>query len=237
MTLRLQSSLIIDSMSDPQLEAGFEVVMPTLKIGSVEASTKTNLFGIDIGNVLSELAGKDYTPIVEEIKFGTMSFGSAARRVRTGWLNVPDDIQNYQDVSITMYCSNGMLTQYYLESWKRIVFNPDGEYYNQANVYKRNIEVYFYGPGNIGAGMPLAAHYTLVGCFPTTKTAYSLKYSGAPKRLTLKQTFKMDKILFDMNLCKSSIIEELVGAPLTIADRAISSLSDATSSYVLNNTY
>jgi len=85
--------------------------------------------------------------------------------------------------------------------------------------------------------MPLAAHYTLVGCFPTTQTAYSLKYSGAPKRLTLTQTFKMDKILFDMNLCKSSIIEELVGAPLTIADRAISSLSDATSTYTLNSTY
>lgn len=237
MTLRLQSSLIIDSMSDPQLEAGFEVVMPTLKIGSVEASTKTNLFGIDIGNVLSELAGKDYTPIVEEIKFGTMSFGSAARRVRTGWLNVPDDIQNYQDVSITMYCSNGMLTQYYLESWKRLVFNPDGEYYNQANVYKRNIEVYFYGAGNINAGMPVAAHYTLVGCFPTQQQAYTLKYSGAPQRLRLTQTFKMDKIIFDMSCMKSSIVEELISAPLTIADRAISSLSSAPSTYTLNKTY
>jgi len=85
--------------------------------------------------------------------------------------------------------------------------------------------------------MPLAAHYTLVGCFPTSQTPYSLKYSSNPRRLTLTQTFKMDKILFDMNLSKSSIIEELVGAPLTIADRAISSLSDAPSTYTLNKVY
>ena len=237
MTLRLQSQLTLDSLSDPQLESSFEVVMPTLKIGSTEESTKTNLFGLELGNVLSELAGKDYTPIVEEITFGTLSFGSDARRVRTGWLNVPKDIQNYPEVKITMYCSNGMLTQYYLETWKHLVFNEDGEYYNQANEYKKNIEVYFYGPGNVGAGMPLAAHYTLVGCFPTKQKEYGLKYSGSPQRLRLTQSFKMDKILFDMNLMKSSIIEELVSAPLTIADRAISSLSDAPSTYKLNETY
>lgn len=237
MTLRLQSQLTIDSISDPQTEAGFEVVMPTLKIGSVSKSTKADSTSLDFGNIISELTGRDYTPIVEEIKFGTMSFGSTPRRVRTGWLNVPDDIQNYQDVSITMYCSNGMLTQYYLESWKRLVFNPNGEYYNQANVYKRNIEIYFYGTGNINAGMPVAAHYTLVGCFPTQQQAYTLKYSGAPQRLRLTQTFKMDKILFDMSCAKSSMIEEIVGAPLTVADRAISALSSAPSAYVLNNTY
>jgi hypothetical protein len=136
-----------------------------------------------------------------------------------------------------MYCSSGMLTQYYLESWKRLVFNPDAEYYNQANDYKRNIEVYFYGPGNVGAGMPMAAHYTLVGCFPTVQSEYSLKYSGTPNRLRLTQTFKMDKIVFDMNLMRSSIISEIVGAPLTIADRAISALSSAPDEYVLNKTY
>lgn len=237
MTLRLQSQLTLDSLSDPQIESAFEVVMPTLKIGSTEESTKTDLFGIDMGNILAELSGKDYTPIVEAINFGTMGFGSAERRVRTGWLNIPDDIKNYPEVSITMYCSNGMLTQYYLETWKRLVFNPDGEYYNQANVYKKNIEVYFYGAGNIGVGMPLAAHYTLVGCFPTQQKEYSLQYSGSPKRLRLTQKFKMDKIIFDMSLSKSSIIEELVSAPLTIADRAISSLSDAPSTYTLNKVY
>ena len=238
MTLRLQSTLTaVDNISDPQIESAFEVVMPTLKIGELSASTKSTLANLSFGNVLSELAGKDYTPIVEKITFGTLSFGSADRRVRTGWLNVPDDIKNYPEVSITMYCSNGMLTQYYLESWKRLVFNPDGEYYNQANVYKRNIEVYFYGTGNVGAGMPLAAHYTLVGCFPTQQENYTLQYSGAPKRLVLTQKFRMDKIIYDMSLMKSSIIEELAGAPLTIADRAISSLSDAPSTYTLNKTY
>lgn len=237
MTLRLQSQLTIDSLADPQLKSAFEVVMPTLKIGELSASTKSTLSKLNFGNVLSELAGKDYTPIVEEIKFGTMSFGSAARRVRTGWLNLPDDIKNYPDVRISMYCSNAMLTQYYLESWKRLVFNPDGEYYNQANVYKRNIEVYFYGTGNVGVGMPLAAHYTLVGCFPTQQQEYALKYSGSPERLTIVANFKMDKIKFDMNLMKSSIIEELAGAPLSVADKLLSAVSDAPSKYILNNTY
>ena len=39
-----------------------------------------------------------------------------------------------------MFCSAGMMTQYYLETWKRLVFNPYGEYYNPGNIYKKNID-------------------------------------------------------------------------------------------------
>jgi len=236
MTLRLQSQLTIDSLADPAIVNNFEVVMPTLRLNSTESSEKKKNADI-LDQVWAELSSQDYTPIVEQISFGVMNFGTANRRVRTGWINVPDDIQNYQDVSITMYCSIGMLTQYYLESWKRLVFNPDGEYYNQANVYKRNIEVYFYGTGNVGEALPVAAHYTLVGCFPTTQTPYDLKYAGNPERLRLTQKFKMDKIIFDAEKKKSSIVEELVGAPLSLADKAISGLSSSASNYNLNSTY
>ena len=140
-------------------------------------------------------------------------------------------------ITMKKYCSVGMLTQYYLETWKNLVFNQDGEYYNQANFYKRNIEVYFYGVGNVGQGLPLAAHYTLVGCFPTKQSPYKLRYSSSPKRLVLTQSFKMDKILFDMSLYKSSMITELVSAPLAVGERALVAAEGGTSKYILNNTY
>ena len=89
MSLRFQSQLLIDSIPDPQLDNAFEVVMPTLRLDHN---------GLTKAGFLNSLAGYDYTPMVENISFGTMSFGSEARRVRTGWINVPNDINNYEEV-------------------------------------------------------------------------------------------------------------------------------------------
>lgn len=236
MSFRLQSQLLIDNLPDEQNDGAFEVIMPTLKIGPM-SDTMSTLVQKSGLSFLSSLFEKNYTPIVEEIKFGVKQFGTETRRIRTGWLNVPDDIQNLTEVKIVMFCSNAMLTQYYLESWKRLIFNEEGEYYNPMDNYKRNIEVYFYGLGNVGEIIPPSAHYTLVGCFPCGQSEYTLKYSGQPKRLTLCATFKVDKITFDQNLIKSSIVEEIIGAPLAITDKLITSLSSTPSTYELNKTY
>ena len=54
-----------------------------------------------------------------------------------GWLNVPSDIENWHDVAITMFCPASMATHMYLNTWKRMIFNRDGEYYNSMSVYKK----------------------------------------------------------------------------------------------------
>ena len=234
MSLRLQSQLFVDNVPDEALDNAFEVIMPTLRIGT---PTKTLLSQYFSTKFLSEMVSKDYTPIVEEIRFGTRTFGNDTRRIRTGWLNVPKDIENLSEVKITMFCSEAMLTQYYIEAWKALVFNEDGEYYNHMDYYKRNIEIYFFGTGNVGAIVPPSAHYTLVGCYPTTQQEYNLKYTMKPKRLTITQNFRVDKIRFDEELMKSSIKEELIGSPLGLTDKFLSAVSNDTSKYYLNNTY
>lgn len=226
--LRFQSQLQIDNIADEQLDNQFEVVMPTLYLNGKQKKTDnswTSLSGIwDNVTGAASNAYNAYTPIVEEIVFGVRNFGTNSRRVRTGWCNVPDDIQNYQDVSITFFCSSGMLIQYYLDSWKKLIFDDDGEYYNPMSVYKKDIEVYFFGPGNIGVGSLSVAHYTLKGCFPYYQDTYKLEYTEDPKRLRLMAKFKMDKIVFDSTLKNKAIVSELVSSPLSIGDKLISGL-------------
>lgn len=223
MSLRFQSQLQIDSIPDSQLENQFEVIMPTLSLLADKSSNWTSISGI-----LNKTGLSDYTPIVEEITFGVKNFTTDTRRVRTGWCNVPADIENYRDVVITFYCSSGMLIQYYLAAWKNLIFNSDGEYYNPMKVYKKNIEVYFYGAGNLGAIVPEAAHYTLKGCFPYSQEVYKLSYSNEPQRLRVTQSFKVDAIVADSNNAKSSIISETITSPMNalgnIASNVVGSL-------------
>lgn len=226
MSLRFQSQLLIDCLPDEQLENQFEVIMPTLPLLSKANSGLLGAVGLD-----------SYTPIVEEITFGVKNFTTDTRRVRTGWCNVPADIENYKDIVITFFCSSGMLTQYYLAAWKSLVFDEDGEYYNPMHVYKKNIEVFFYGPGNVGAVVPPVAHYTLYGCFPYSQDLYKLKYESEPKRLRITQSFKCDKIVADYSLAKSSIIAETVTSPTSIVDKAITGLTSDPVGYKFEDVY
>ena len=240
MSLRFQSQLQVNALPDEQIESNFEVVMPKLSL-----TDDSRNIPVSAGNkswfssILSTLGGTftDYTPIVEEITFTPKSFKTETRRVRTGWLNVANDIENYGDVNITFFCSAGMLIQYYLDAWRRLIFNNDGEYYNPMQVYKRNIEVYFFGPGNIGAVTPKAAHFTLKGCFPYSQDSYKLAYKDNPQRLRISTKFKVDKIVTDESVATSSIISETVTSPTGIVDKAISNLFMSSDDYSVQDTY
>lgn len=228
--LRFQSQLQIDSLPDEQIENQFEVIMPTLYLNDDNARQAldgkwTTVSGI-WNNIKSAASNAlySYTPIVEEITFGVRNFGTNTRRVRTGWCNVPDDIQNYTDVNITFFCSSGMLVQYYLESWKKLIFDDAGEYYNPMRMYKKDIEVYFTGPGAINTSWTSSAHYSLKGCFPYEQDTYKLAYTNDPKRLTLTARFKMDKIVFDSDMKTKAIVTELATSPLSIAGKALDGL-------------
>ena len=234
MSLRFQSALMIENLPDEQLESSFEVIMPSLSLNPDTFSGSgilTNLANSIVNTVSS------YQPIVESIVFGVRNFGNAAKRIRTGWCNIPDDIQNYQDVSITMFCSSGMLTQYYLAAWKALIFNQDGEFYYPMCNYKKNIEVFFFGPGNIGAVVPPVAHFTLQGCYPSKQEPYKLQYDSNPKRLRITQSFKVDRVVYDTLLKNSSILQETVTSPTSLLDKAITTLSPGASGYDISNTY
>jgi hypothetical protein len=246
--LRFQSHLQIDNLPDEQLQNQFEVIMPTLNLSDDTFSSSIGQRD-DHGNPIG-LLGKaadfvvntanamtSYTPIVEEIVFGTRAFKTETRRLRTGWINIPSDIENYHDVSITMFCSAGMLTQLYLAKWKGLIFNEEGEYFYPMNNYKKNIEVFFYGPGNIIGAMEPVAHWTLKGCFPTLQQDFKLSYDKN-ERLRMTQTFKVDKVVSKAATAKKAITAELVTSPTSVVDALTNKVfGKGTSTYSVEDTY
>ena len=229
MSFRFQSHLFVDNLPDEAISTGWEVIMPTLPLNPVSDNSfqkKGNFFTNTLNNISSTLGLQTYTPIVEEVSFGVRNFKTNTRRIRTGWLNVPEDIENYDDIALTFFCSSGMLTQYYLESWKKLIFNDNGEYYNSIRDYKKNIEIFFFGPGNLGVGMTPAAHITLLGCFPYKQELYRLTYDRDPERIRIKQNFKVDKVVVDTTIASKAIMAETISSPTSLLDKALTSLNN-----------
>lgn len=243
--LRFQTGLQVDYIADEATDDRFEVIMPKLDLlnySANRASCNCSCSSLSFGTLwdkFSSIVGlSSYQPIVEEISFRPLAFKSETRRVRTGYYNVPSDIEPYGDVSITMFCDANMLTQYYLSAWRAVMFNQSGEFYYPASLYKKNIDVYIYGPGNIQAEVLATCHFILMGCFPSSQENYKLKYSMDPKRLTITQTFKVDKVVFDDVNAYSSIIQNTVTSPSTLVDRAITNLlTNGGTAYSINNVY
>lgn len=247
--LKFTSALQVESIPDEQLDDRFEVFMPNLTIDDYENAEAANATE---SSWWAKVINTGYSPIVEDITFGTMNFKTDTRRVRTGWYNIPTDIENLKEVSITMFCSVGMLTQYYLEIWKRLIFNPYGEYYNPGSIYKKNIEVYFEGLGSApsfdvvaGGDATHTMHITLAGCFPKRQDPYKLRYSMDPKRLRLVQTFSVDKILIDMSKVTAakwqdnatSIASDLSAGGAGIATQMLASIGSNTTAYDIQGLY
>lgn len=241
MSLRFTSQLMIDNLPDEQITDQFEVIMPELNI---IPDDDTNIIDYENGKVPVGETGwfsgymYKYRPIVENIQFGLMNFKTDTRRVRTGWYNVPSDIESYHDLKITMFCSAAMTTQHYLDAWKALIFNKRGEYYYPGNNYKKNIDVFIFssgGSGISGSAIP-KTHYTLQGCFPYLQDDYQFEYTDDPKRFTITATFKVDNIVKDKNSAKATAITELVTSPTSMLDKAISKLSSS-GEYSIESTY
>lgn len=252
MSLRFTSQLQVDNLPDEQIEDQFEVIMPELELNPTINDDNPMTEGMSTSGWWSRLGkgliGMSYRPIVEEIIFGPRKFITDTRRVRTGWYNVPKDIDNYSDVQITMFCPNTMQTQYYLEAWKALMFNEEGEYYRNGNVYKKNIEVYIYGPGGNGLTSTFipSLHYTLQGCFPYLQTDYKLQYTNDPRRLRISAMFKVDKVVLDKTSSIARGITELITSPTSILDKLITSsglngagsiFNDSTQEYNIEKVY
>lgn len=243
--LRFQTGLQVDYIADEATDDRFEVIMPKLDLlnySSNRASCNCSCSSLSLGSLwdkFSSIVGlTSYQPIVEEISFRPLAFKSETRRVRTGYYNVPSDIEPYGDVSITMFCDANMLTQYYLSAWRAVMFNQTGEFYYPASLYKKNIDVYIYGPGNIQAEVLATCHFILMGCYPSSQDNYKFRYSMDPKRLTITQTFKVDKVVFDDVNAYSSIIQNTVTSPSSLVDRAITNLlTNGGTAYSINNVY
>jgi len=243
--LRFQTGLQVDYIADEATDDRFEVIMPKLDLlnySSNRASCNCSCSSLSLGSLwdkFSSIVGlTSYQPIVEEISFRPLAFKSETRRVRTGYYNVPSDIEQYGDVTVTMFCDANMLTQYYLSAWRAVMFNQTGEFYYPASLYKKNIDVYIYGPGNIQAEVLATCHFILMGCYPSSQDNYKFRYSMDPKRLTITQTFKVDKVVFDDVNAYSSIIQNTVTSPSSLVDRAITNLlTNGGTAYSINNVY
>lgn len=243
--LRFQSALQVDYLADEATDDRFEVIMPQLNLinyANNRASCDCTCGSLSFGKLWNKFANVvglgTYQPVVEEINFKPLAFKTETRRVRTGYYNVASDIEQYGDVRITMFCDANMLTQYYLSAWRAMMFNSDGEFYYPAAVYKKNIDVYVYGPGNVQAEELATCHFILMGCFPSSQDNYKFAYSMKPNRLTITQTFKVDKVVFDSSKAYSSIIESVATSPSSLVDQAITNLlTNGGTAYSVNNVY
>lgn len=244
MSLRLQTAFQVQNLPDEQNNAAFEVIMPEidLKYGlgkednnSTTSSESSSWVGSAIDKLKSVATGigsfmSKYTPIVEEINFTPRSFKVENRRVRTGWINFATDLENMQQAEFTFFCSNGMLTQYYLDAWNRMIFNPNYEYFNPVSFYKKDIHVYFNGLGSIGVSeVSSSAHFTMKGAFPVKQGSYKLAYSKEPERLRLSCTFVYDRLVPDESLATKAIVSELVtSGGVALIDKGLTALNSDT---------
>lgn len=234
--LRFQNQLEINALPDDAIDSAWECIMPKIDIANPYSAVSDN------ASLLTKFTSglTSYQPIVESVSFGVTNFKADTRRVRTMWCNVPSDIENYHDVNITMFCSANMLTQYYLSAWRQLVYNSEGEFYNPMSIYKKNIEIYLYGPGNINLGVEgitASAHFTLQGCFPVNQQNYQLEYRENPQRLRITATFKVDKVVYDGGSANRAMITELVTSPTSIVDKAITTFTNSSSNYNVLDVY
>lgn len=242
---RFQSALQVDYIADCATDDRFEVIMPKLDLVDYDKNRESCNCGcsaLSLGSLwdkFSSVVGlTSYQPIVEEVNFRPLTFKSETRRVRTGFYNLASDIEPYNDVVITMFCEANMLSQYYLEAWRSMIFNFDGEFYYPGTVYKKNIEVYVYGPGNLQSENLATYHFTLMGCYPNTQENFKFKYSMTPNRLVITQSFKVDKICFDGDKAYSSITENTITSPSSLVDKAINNLLvNNTDNYSIDKVY
>lgn len=235
MSLRFTSQLCIDNLPDEQLNNQFEVIMPSINI---IPTREDGAFDKKLTGFFSKTIYR-YQPIVEEIVFGYKNFALDTRRVRTGWFGVPKDIEKFHEVKITMFCPASMETQYYLDAWRRLIFNEEGEYYYPFSHYKKNIEIYIYGPGGnsaltSGLGM-YKCHITLQGCFPFMEKDFELEYTDDPKRFRIMSTFNVDNVKVDTSVAQNSVIQGMITSPTSIIDKVLS--GEGVSEYSIGETY
>lgn len=230
MSLRYASQLQVDLMPDTQTDNQFEVLMPFMNLlndSSTSSGSRSNNFWGAVGSMLTS-----YCPIVESIVFSPQAFNSSFARIQTDYWGFPQDKQSLKNVTITMYLDVGNLALYYVEAWKNLMFNKGAGYYYSPQRYKKDIAVIMYGIG----GVTPSAMYYLRGCFPIETSPIELKYSKDPKRLTITQTFSVDRVEYDDDMALVSILEVLTTSnPLGIvADQAAAATSNLL--YGLNQT-
>ena len=234
--LRFQTAPQVQALPDEAIDSTFECIMPKIDIANPYGNLASNgALGAVMNMFTSALT--TYQPIVEEIVFGVTNFKTNTRRVRTMWCNVREEMQNYHDASIRCFVSANMLTQYYLAAWRSLVYNEESEYYNPMSVYKKNIEVFVYGPGNIGISGIAAAHFTLKGCWPATQDNYRFEYKDEPQRMRITAQFKVDKVVYNGMTARTAMVAELATSPTSILDKATTLLFNESSNYSTFDTY
>ena len=207
MSLRFRSQLSVDMMPDEQIDNRWEVIMPKM-------------------NLPTHLIDYPYYPTVESIHFAPLGFKNSTNvRAVTSYYNVPVDKEDAKEANITMFCDSGMLVQYYIAEWKKLIFNQVHEFYYYPWQYKKDIIVLFYGAGSAAP----TARFVLKGCYPITQSDYELKYSRDPQRLKITQKFNVDRVVQDEKYATASIISMFATSnPLgLLADYGLSTATDA----------
>lgn len=202
MSLRYQSQVQVDLIPDEQTNNRFEVLMPFM---SLTKGSGTDSIGFsNFTNIVSNLF--QYTPMVESITFTPQAFNTGFTRVNSYYWGYPQDKQSIKNMNITLYLDVGNLAMYYLEAWKNLMFNQEYEYYYPPQRYKKDIVVLLYGLGGVSA----STIYFLRGCFPIETSAFELAYSKDPKRLTVTQTFSVDRVEYSESRAFTSVLQTLV---------------------------
>lgn len=234
--LRFQSQVSIDNLPDEQLDSKWECVMPSI-------------------NLDSALGGIPYSPIVEEISFSSAGFENEEFRVGTRFFNLPSDRKSFGECNLTLFCEQGLLPIYYLQSWRNLMFDPVHQFYYcntrdakkgldilSTNGYKiaKTIlgsdqinatsnwkkDIEIYFYG-VGNTTPIA-HATLYNAYPVSQQPFKLEYNIEPKRFRIDCTFRYDNLVWDSSYRNTAIISSLLGGnPVgTLMDQGINAVSE-----------
>lgn len=219
--LRFQSQLSIDNLPDEQLDSRWECVMPYINL--------------DTG-----AGGIPYCPVVEEISFNPSGFENEEFRVGTRYFNLPSDRKSFGECSITLFCEQGMLPVYYLQSWRNLIFDPVHQYYycNNRNIdSKKGLDILssngFGAMATIGRSGQInatsnwkkdieiyfygvgntapIAHATLYNSYPVSEQSYKLEYKVEPQRFRITCNFRYDNLVWDSSYRNMAIISSLLG--------------------------
>lgn len=202
---RFQHQLQVDNISDPMLNNAWEVVMPPIDL------TATALGGTDGHSVNYINGARNYTPIVEQIVFAPAGYkNSQDIRAITNYYNIPEDREDAKEATLTFFCDTSMLPQYYIQAWKRQMFDYENEFYYMPHQYKKDIVVVFFGAHD---SIP-TAKYTLKGCYPLMQSDFELSYTRTPKRMRITQKFNVDRVTIDANILQRGLVHGQLTSPL-----------------------
>lgn len=102
-------------------------------------------------------------------------------------------ITDIDGLSISFYEQVDYPVSMWLNTWRKLVFNPEDGVYGMPSVYKQDIVIDYFA-ANSSSPIKTA---TYSGCWPTDKAPFNLDYESAEGRIMVEAQFSVDTMTWD----------------------------------------